>query len=225
MTPETTPWAVIDALAAGPGEAAELGDQLRDAAALRDGALILGEPGRPVHPVDTAAALTVITIEGVQLPAEGTPRPTTRCGSGSPSPCSRWPSCTPPGSSTPDPPTGDASSTLDEVHFLARWSSGRSFFQRLARESRKRNTAVFASSQVPPDVLSLGVGALFAHAFVGRLEDEATTKEALRPSAHPRGVRVHDRGAGPGAGRASSCISIHRAGCNASGSTPHGCRT
>jgi hypothetical protein len=33
---------------------------------------------------------------------------------------------------------------------------------------------------VPADVLSLGVGALFAHAFVGRLEDEETTKEALR---------------------------------------------
>jgi hypothetical protein len=180
MTSDTTPWAVIIALGDAGGEAAELAEQLRDAAALRDGALILGEPGQPVEPVDTASALTVITIEGVQLPAEGTPPSEFSLRERIAQPvlalailyASRFIY------------TGPASRRrqlhLDEVHFLARWSSGRSFFQRLARDSRKRNTAVFASSQVPADVLSLGVGALFAHAFVGRLEDEATTKEALR---------------------------------------------
>ena len=180
MTPETTPWAVIDALTAAGSEAAELGDQLRDAAAFRDGALILGEPGRPATPVDTAAALTVITIEGVQLPAENTAPADHSLRERIAQPvlalailyASRF--------IYSGPANRRRQLHLDEVHFLARWSSGRSFFQRLARDSRKRNTAVFASSQVPADVLSLGVGALFAHAFVGRLEDEETTREALR---------------------------------------------
>ncbi|MGH9243519.1 MAG: ATP-binding protein [Acidimicrobiales bacterium] len=180
VSPETTPWAVIDALTAAGSEPAELADQLRDAAALRDGALILGEPGRPTTPVDTAAALTVITIEGVQLPAEGT----------SPADYSLRERIAQPVLALAilyasrfvysGPANRRRQLHLDEVHFLARWSSGRSFFQRLARDSRKRNTAVFASSQVPADVLSLGVGALFAHAFVGRLQDEETTVEALR---------------------------------------------
>jgi hypothetical protein len=180
MTPETTPWAVIEALAGVGGEALELADQLRDAAALRDGALILGEPGQPITPVDTAAALTVITIEGVQLPAEGTAPADYSLRERIAQPvlalailfASRF--------IYSGPADRRRQLHLDEVHFLARWSSGRSFFQRLARDSRKRNTAVFASSQVPADVLSLGVGALFAHAFVGRLEDEETTREALR---------------------------------------------
>ncbi len=180
MTPETTPWAVIDALTGAGADAAELADQLRDAAALRDGSLILGEPGRAVSPVDTAAALTVITIEGVQLPAEGTAPADHSLRERIAQPvlalailyASRF--------IYSGPADRRRQLHLDEVHFLARWSSGRSFFQRLARDSRKRNTAVFASSQVPADVLSLGVGALFAHAFVGRLEDEETTREALR---------------------------------------------
>jgi hypothetical protein len=176
MTPETTPWEVIDALdATREPEGHELADQLRDVAALRDGALILGEPGRPAAPPDTAAALTVITIEGVQLPAEGTAPADFTLRERIAQPvlalailyASRFVY------------TG-RQLHLDEVHFLARWASGRSFFQRLARDSRKRNTAVFASSQVPSDVLSLGVAALFAHAFVGRIEDEDTTREALR---------------------------------------------
>jgi DNA helicase HerA-like ATPase len=181
MTPETTPWEVIDALdSTTHAEGRELADQLRDVAALRDGALILGEPGRPAAPPDTAAALTIITIEGVQLPAEGTAPADFTLRERIAQPvlalailyASRFVY------------TGPASRRrqlhLDEVHFLARWASGRSFFQRLARDSRKRNTAVFASSQVPADVLSLGVAALFAHAFVGRIEDEDTTREALR---------------------------------------------
>ena len=150
MTPETTPWAVIDALDA-PGRARRpsSADQLRDAAALRDGALILGEPGQPPHPVDTAAALTVITIEGVQLPAEGTAPADHSLRERIAQPvlalailyASRF--------IYSGPADRRRQLHLDEVHFLARWSSGRSFFQRLARDSRKRNTAVFASSQVP----------------------------------------------------------------------------
>jgi hypothetical protein len=180
MTPETSPWEVIEALEARGGEAAELGDQLRDAAALRDGALILGEQGQRPTPVDTSAPLTVITIDGVQLPAENTAPADYSLRERIAQPvlalailfASRF--------IYSGPADRRRQLHLDEVHFLARWSSGRSFFQRLARDSRKRNTAVFASSQVPADVLSLGVGALFAHAFVGRLEDEETTREALR---------------------------------------------
>jgi hypothetical protein len=181
MTPETTPWEVIAGLdAAGDSEATELADQLRDVAALRDGALILGEQGKPATPPDTTAPLTVITIEGVQLPAEGTLPADFTLRERIAQPvlalailyASRFVYA--------GPANRRRQLHLDEVHFLARWSSGRSFFQRLARDSRKRNTAVFASSQVPSDVLSLGVAALFAHAFVGRIEDEATTREALR---------------------------------------------
>jgi AAA-like domain len=158
----------------------EVGDQLRDAAALRDGALILGEHGQRVMPVDTSAPLTVITIDGVQLPAENTAPADHSLRERIAQPvlalailfASRF--------IYSGPADRRRQLHLDEVHFLARWSSGRSFFQRLARDSRKRNTAVFASSQVPADVLSLGVGALFAHAFVGRLEDDETTRVALR---------------------------------------------
>jgi hypothetical protein len=181
VTADTTPWEVIAGLAAtGNSEAVELGDQLRDVAALREGALVLGVEGEPPPEPMTDAALTVITIEGVTLPGEDTDPKDWSLRERIAQPvlalaimyASRFVY------------TGPADRRrqlhLDEVHFLARWASGRSFFQRLARDSRKRNTAVFASSQVPADVLSLGVGALFAHAFVGRLEDDVTSKEALR---------------------------------------------
>lgn len=70
---------------------------------------------------------------------------------------------------------------LDENHFMAQWGSGRALFVRLSRDSRKWNTAVYAASQHPDDVLGVGkVEALIGGAFVGRLEDIQTARSAMR---------------------------------------------
>lgn len=70
---------------------------------------------------------------------------------------------------------------LDENHFMGSWGSGRALFVRLSRDSRKWDTAVYAASQHPDDVLGVGkVEALIGGALVGRLEDEDTAKRAVR---------------------------------------------
>ena len=68
---------------------------------------------------------------------------------------------------------------LDENHLMAQWGSGRAFFVRLSRDSRKWNTAICAASQHPDDHLSIGrVNALTGGAFVGRLTDQAVAASA-----------------------------------------------
>jgi len=69
---------------------------------------------------------------------------------------------------------------LDETHFLGEWSAGRSLFTRLGRDSRKWNTCVLAASQNPSDVLGMDVANFMAAAFVGRIEDEDSARDALR---------------------------------------------
>jgi hypothetical protein len=70
---------------------------------------------------------------------------------------------------------------LDENHLMGQWGSGRAFFVRLSRDSRKWNTAIGAASQHPADHLSIGrVDALMGSAFVGRLTKEATAIEACK---------------------------------------------
>ena len=69
---------------------------------------------------------------------------------------------------------------LDEMHVLAEWPSGRALFKRLARDSRKFDVAVFAAGQNPNDALSLQIENLIGGAFVGRIKDAATAREALR---------------------------------------------
>ena len=70
---------------------------------------------------------------------------------------------------------------LDENHMMAQWGSGRAFFVRLSRDSRKWNTAVGAASQHPADHLSIGrIDALMGSAFVGRLTHAATAVEACQ---------------------------------------------
>jgi len=69
---------------------------------------------------------------------------------------------------------------LDETHFLGEWSAGRALFTRLGRDSRKWNTCVLAASQNPTDVLGMDVANFMAAAFVGRIEDEQSAREALR---------------------------------------------
>ena len=61
---------------------------------------------------------------------------------------------------------------LDENHFMGSWGSGRALFVRLSRDSRKWDTAVYAASQHPADVLGVGtVESLIGGALVGRLGD------------------------------------------------------
>ena len=68
---------------------------------------------------------------------------------------------------------------LDENHLMGQWGSGRAFFVRLSRDSRKWNTAIGAASQHPADHLSIGrVDALMGSAFVGRLTKAATAIQA-----------------------------------------------
>jgi hypothetical protein len=70
---------------------------------------------------------------------------------------------------------------LDENHLMGQWGSGRAFFVRLSRDSRKWNTAIGAASQHPADHLSIGrVDALMGSAFVGRLTKASTAVEACQ---------------------------------------------
>ena len=70
---------------------------------------------------------------------------------------------------------------LDENHLMGQWGSGRAFFVRLSRDSRKWNTAVGAASQHPDDHLSIGrVDALIGSAFVGRLKSPTAAAHACQ---------------------------------------------
>lgn len=68
---------------------------------------------------------------------------------------------------------------LDENHLMSQWGSGRAFFVRIGRDSRKYDTAVGAASQHPDDHLSIArIEALMGGAFVGRLQNEETAQRA-----------------------------------------------
>jgi hypothetical protein len=77
---------------------------------------------------------------------------------------------------------------LDEVGQMGRWGSGKALFTGLARQSRKWNAAVFASSQNPEDVLGLKVANFVSTAFVGRIEDPDIATEALTLLRIPKGT-------------------------------------
>jgi hypothetical protein len=185
---DTSPWEVVYWLENRLGESGrDLADLLRDVAQLPEGALILGEPDSCATPENPSAMLTVMTMAGVQLPPENLKeeqwtlpmrlaQPLLNLGILS---ASRF--------VYTGSPNRRRALHLDEVHFLRNWGSGSGFFNRLARDSRKRNTAVYASSQVPGDVLDLGVASLYTHAFVGRIEDESVAEEALRLVRTPTG--------------------------------------
>lgn len=69
---------------------------------------------------------------------------------------------------------------LDEMHFLTRWGSGRTLFQRVAHDSRRNRLRVFASAKKPSELLDMDVAALISEAFVGKIEDHDTARDALR---------------------------------------------
>lgn len=146
--------------------------------------------GRPApDTVDSDAALTVITMGGLQLPDLAIDR-------------KHWSF-----EQTLAVPmlhlagrlavrrsySGDMSARkfvgLDEAHFLEGWGSGRAFLRRLARDSRKWNVAALVASQNPRDILDLDVQNLVSTVFVGRIADDAEiAEEALRLLRVPVGV-------------------------------------
>lgn len=70
---------------------------------------------------------------------------------------------------------------LDENHLMSQWGSGRAFFTRIGRDSRKYDTAVAAASQHPDDHLAIArVEALMSGAFVGRLQKESVARRACQ---------------------------------------------
>lgn len=70
---------------------------------------------------------------------------------------------------------------LDENHLMARWGSGRAFNVRIARDSRKWNAGVLASSQDPDDHLAIGrLDALVGGCFVGRLPTISAAQRGCR---------------------------------------------
>ncbi len=69
---------------------------------------------------------------------------------------------------------------LDEVGLVAEWASGKHLFNRLGRDSRKHNIAVWAASQGAREILGLDIANWVTTAYVGRTEDPDTAAEALR---------------------------------------------
>lgn len=68
---------------------------------------------------------------------------------------------------------------LDENQIMGTWSSGAALMVRLARDSRKWNTAVYPSSQHPDDAMGIpGLDALIGGAFVGRLQSDEVAERA-----------------------------------------------
>jgi AAA domain-containing protein len=77
---------------------------------------------------------------------------------------------------------------LDEIGQMGNWGSGKALFNRLARDSRKWNVAVLASSQDPADVLGLNIANKTSGAFVGRIEEKDIAEQALDLLGVPTGV-------------------------------------
>ncbi len=70
---------------------------------------------------------------------------------------------------------------IDEAFFLSAVPTGQTLMNRFARDSRKWNVRVLLSSQVPQDFLKIeGFITLLDSVFVGRLDDERAQTDALR---------------------------------------------
>lgn len=182
VTPETSPWEVVEVLErSGNVQAKRFAKALREAADSLEGSLIFGEPGMTTKPFDPDTPLTVITLEreNLSMPPEGADeellspsdlilRPLLNLGVMF---ASRF--------AYAGSPNSRKALHLDEVQFLGSWGSGRAFIQKLASDSRKRNLAVYLSTQLPRWIDQFGINSLFGHSFIGGLSDEITAREAL----------------------------------------------
>lgn len=87
---------------------------------------------------------------------------------------------------------------LDENQLMAQWGSGRAFFVRVGRDSRKYDTAVGAASQHPDDHLQIArMEALMSGAFVGRLQKEEPARKACRLLGAPEEYATVIQGLSP----------------------------
>jgi hypothetical protein len=68
---------------------------------------------------------------------------------------------------------------LDELHEPMKTSAGRALYNRLARDSSKWNTAIYAASQDPADILAGDVKDYLASVTVGRLKTAESARRGL----------------------------------------------
>lgn len=189
-SPAATLWDVVHALDNHPETHGQrVANRLRDAAELPLARLYFPEPGaRTDQGAIDEVTLLVITMPGLQLPASGV-HPST------------WDDRTRASITAMNLATLFAAKrtygghdrlapkmlALDEVAQLGRWSTGVSFINRLARDTRKWNIAALVGSQNPEDLIGtsdenpgLGVVNLASAAFVGKMHDQGAARNALR---------------------------------------------
>lgn len=89
---------------------------------------------------------------------------------------------------------------IDEAFFLSKVGTGRALIDRFTRDSRKWNTRVILSSQIPADILAVhpSVAVLLDSAFVGRLDDDQARRDALKLLKVPTGTGYEEVIAGLG---------------------------
>jgi hypothetical protein len=139
--------------------------------------------------LNTDAALTVITLAGLQLPKPGSDRRYWTLSETLAVPMTYLANLLAVRRCYGGPMTSRKMVGLDEAHFMNGWESGKAFLIRVARDSRKWNLAALVASQNPADILRLDVQNLVSTVFVGRIaEDAEVAAEALRMLRVPTGV-------------------------------------
>lgn len=177
------PRGVISSLdSIGSDAAREVARHLRDAAEFPLGELIFPESDAPIESsLADDQALVVITMPGLQTPDPNIPRENWSSEELYAAPLLHLAAFFTSRYIYRRDRNVRKNLFLDENHFMAQWGSGRALFVRLSRDSRKWNTAIYAASQHPDDILGVGkIEALIGGAFVGRLEDAQTAKAAMR---------------------------------------------
>lgn len=159
-----------------------LAEELQAAAEFPLGELIVPPHDQPL--VDQGAAdatLVVVTMPGLSAPPEGTDREFWGAEERYTQPLLHLAAFFASKFVYSRPRSVRKNIFLDENHLMGQWGSGRAFFVRLSRDSRKWNTAVGAASQHPDDHLSIGrVDALIGSAFVGRLKSPTAAAKACQ---------------------------------------------
>lgn len=185
--PDASLWDVVnnlDGLKSTHGRV--VANYLRDMAELPLARLFFPVGGQPLERLE--ATLTVLTMSGLVLPPRTVPREHWSTSEQLAVPLLHLASWYASRAVYGRSMSSRKLVALDETHFLGEWSAGRALFTRLGRDSRKWNTCVLAASQNPADVLGMDVANFMSAAFVGRIEDEAAAKDALRMLRVPTGV-------------------------------------
>lgn len=162
--------------------AGHLAEELAAAAEFPLGELIVPDHDEPLEDQGAAdATLVVVTMPGLSAPPEGTDREFWGAEERYTQPLLHLAAFFASKFVYSRPRSVRKNIFLDENHLMGQWGSGRAFFVRLSRDSRKWNTAVGAASQHPDDHLSIGrVDALIGSAFVGRLKSPTAAAKACQ---------------------------------------------